>query len=487
MLVYDGPVSDQTQTKGNNMVSLPAPDLRRLFHPKSIAVIGASGKPGNIGRIVLEGLLPSRCRLYPVHPHETEILNCPVTRDLADLPAGIDLAVVTTSARTAVDAAKACAERQIPFIIVMAGGFSETGADGQALEQRLAAIAGKWGSRLLGPNSLGIFVPSARLDTIFVEHGDRALSGGGGIAFITQSGSVGVETLGLASNTGYGMRAFVGLGNKCDLDELDFLNYFAADGETDCLAFYLESIENGRRFLETARQVARTKPVVVLKAGRTAAGAQAVSSHTGRLAGSDEVVSGAFRQYGIQRVFDDEQLCDASKTLSMLPPAPGNRVAMITPAGGFGVMAADYVDAPGRGIRLQMAKLKDRTVERIQAATLPFAACRNPVDLTASADDRMFGQSLEALLEDDGVDIVICTAFFGPPSVSDGLIDEIVSRARNSAKPVIVFTQYGPFTDLYLRRFHDAGVVGFASLRRVVRAARFLVERARILENLGGR
>jgi acyl-CoA synthetase (NDP forming) len=224
--------------------------------------------------------------------------------------------------------------------------------------------------------------------------------------------------------------------------------------------------------------------VVVLKAGRSEAGADAVSSHTGRLAGSDRVVGGAFRQYGVQRVFDDEELCDAAKTLSGLPPAPGNRVAILTPAGGYGVMGADHVEMTRSGIRLEMARLSNKTQERIRKVSFSFASCRNPVDLTASADDRMIGEALSAIIDDDGVDIVICTSFFSPPSITDALVESIASRVRDSQKPVIVFTQYGPFTDSYLRHFHREGVVGFPSIGRAVRAARFLVERAGILQSI---
>ncbi len=464
----------------------PQSDLHRLLNPKSIAVVGASSRQSSVGRIIFERLVPSLRKLYPVHPDETALLGHKVFSAVEDLPAGIDLAVIATGAAKAVAAAEACAAHGIPFMILVAGGFSETGAAGEQLENRLRAVRQQTGCRILGPNSLGIFVPGERLDTIFVEHGDKALSRGGGTAFISQSGSVGVEALGLASNVGYGLRAFVGLGNKCDLDELDFLEFFGSDRETHCLAFYLENIAHGRRFLARAREVTRRKPVVVLKAGRTPSGARAVSSHTGRLAGMDAVIGGAFRQYGIQRVVDDEELCDASKCLAMLPPAQGNRIAILTPAGGFGVMCADYIETRQRGIDLAMARLNSRTVAQIRSAALPFAACDNPVDLTASADDAMFGASLDALLADEGVDIIICTAFFAPPAISDGLIETVAVRARRKIKPIITFTQYGPFTDLCLRRFHDAGVVGFPSISRTVRAARFLVERARILAALGG-
>ncbi len=460
-------------------------DLQRLLNPKAIAVVGPSNREGNIGRIIFERLVPSLRKLYPVHPRETSIMGHEAFADVTALPDGIDLAVIATGAAASVAAVEACAARGIPFAIIVAGGFGETGSPGEMLEQRLKTVSQQSGCRILGPNSLGIFVPDERLDTIFVEHGDKALSRGGGVAFVTQSGSVGVEALGLASNIGFGLRAFVGLGNKCDLDELDFLDHFGNDRETRCLAFYLEDIAHGRRFLERAREVTRHKAVIVLKAGRTPSGARAVSSHTGRLAGMDAIIGGAFRQYGIQRVVDDEELCDASKCLALLPPARGNRVAVLTPAGGFGVMCADYVEVDQRGIPLAMARLSAQTVASIRAAALPYASCDNPVDLTASADDEMFGASLDALLADDGVDIVICTAFFAPPAISDGLIETVADRARRNLKPIITFTQYGPFTDLYLRRFHDAGVVGFPSISRAVRGARFLVERTRILTSLG--
>ena len=456
--------------------------ISRLLYPTRVGIVGATETPGKVGRIVYDYLVPSGVELLPVNPKGGTIVGRPMLASVEDLPDGIDLVVITVGAIAAVEAAEACARKGAANIVIVAGGFGETGEEGRALEARLRALPAKYGCRILGPNSLGVFVPESRVDTIFVEHGDKSLAGGGGIAFVTQSGSVGVESLGLASNTGFGMRAFVGLGNKADLDETDFLEWFGKDAKTDTLALYVESVERGRTFLEKARDVSRSKPVVVLKAGRTSAGASAVSSHTGRLAGSDQVVSGALRQYGIQRAGDDEALCDAAKVLSMARPARGNRVAVITPAGGFGVMCTDYIDAPDRLVPLRMAEPSEATKERIRKAVLPFASVHNPVDLTAGADDGMYLAALEALLDDEGVDLVICIAFFAPPSISDQLPEKLADIIRRASKPVLAFTEYGPFTDAYLKRFHDAGVAGFASLGRVVRAARFLVERGRIVE-----
>jgi acyl-CoA synthetase (NDP forming) len=455
--------------------------IDRLFNPGQIAVIGASDKPGRIGRIVMDYLEKSSAQLFPVNPKLNIIGDRPVFTSIDDLPNDMDLAVIAVNARVAVESAEALARKGTANIIIIAGGFGEVGDEGRELEARLKKLPGLYGSRILGPNSLGVFIPAVNLDTIFVEHGDRALAEGGGIAFITQSGSVGVESLGLASNTGFGLRAFVGIGNKVDLSEADFLPWFGRDRETRCLALYVESIEGGRTFLEDARMISREKPVVLLKAGRTSAGISAVSSHTGRLAGSDKVVSGALRQYGIQRAMDDEELCDAAKVLSMAKPARGNRVAVISSAGGFGVMCTDYIDSPHRRANLSMAVFSEETRQRIAEKNLPFASSHNPVDLTAGATDQMFLDTLEALGDDDGVDIIIFVALFSPPTVTDELLPRMASMIKEIRKPVLVISQYGPFTDDHLKRFYKEGVAGYPSISRVVRAARFLVERANLL------
>ncbi|MBT3176250.1 MAG: hypothetical protein HOG03_01275 [Desulfobacula sp.] len=458
--------------------------LKKLLDPKKIAVIGASKSKDKVGGIIFRRLLGSRRRLFPVNPKETAIEGHKFSPDIQSLPDDIDLAIITISAEAAVKSVEMCIEKKIPNYIIVAGGFGEVGAEGRLLEEKLTKLAKDNSVNILGPNSLGIFLPDENIDTIFVEHGDKSLDRNGQVACIVQSGSVGVEALGYASNTGYGMRAFVGLGNKCDLDEIDFLNYFSLDKKTNCLGFYLENIEKGRQFLTIARETARKKPVVVLKAGRTHTAASAVSSHTGKLAGSDNVISGALKQFGIQRVFDDEEFCDATKVLSMLPGAPGNRVAILTAAGGYGVMCTDFIENMDKRAKLLMAILSEATKRKIKDATFSFTACENPVDITASADDMMFSKSLDALIEDDGVDIIICIAFFAPPGITENLIDIIADKIKKSDKPIIVFTKYGPFTDNSIKNLYYAGVAAYPSVGRAVRAARFLVERTKIKQRL---
>jgi len=460
--------------------------LAKLFRPRAIAVVGATSKPGKVGRIVFDLLRRTERPVYPVHPTQKTLLGHDVIPRVEDLPEGVDVAVITVNAGQAVQAATDCGHKGIPFIIVVAGGFSEVGAEGRILEDKLRAVVATTGSRILGPNSLGIFVPRERIDTIFVEHGDRALAGGGGVAFITQSGSVGTEGLGVASNIGFGLRAFVGLGNKVDLNELDFLRYFGDDDRTNCIMLYMENFSDGRAFLEIAGQVSRKKPVVVLKAGRTAAGAAAASSHTGRLAGSDRVVSGAFRQFCIQRVFDEEQLCDAARVLAGAPLPRGPRVAVISSGGGYGVMAADYIESRRQRTRLQMAHLSPDTEAKLRAIVPGFASVANPVDLTASATDEMTGDTLRIVTADDGVDAVICVALFAPPGISDALVAHTAAVAADVDKPIVVVGQFGPFTDGLLRRFYDNGVIGYPCVARAVRAVRTLVERAEFVHTMEG-
>ncbi len=459
-------------------------NLEKLLDPKSVAVVGASSKEGSVGRIILEELTRSSCLLYPVNPKYETLLGMRCYPSVLDIPEPVDLAVITVPASIAPGAAENCGKKGIPFVIVVAGGFGEAGEEGRRLQDQVKEAAGRYGFRFLGPNTLGVLFPEKNFYTVFVEHGDKSLAQGGGVSVITQSGSVGIEALGLAGNIGFGLRTFVGLGNKCDLEETDFLRWFGDDPKTACVAFYLESVSRGREFLKLAAEISRKKPIIGLKAGRTEAGAQAVSSHTGRLAGSDLVVGGAFKQHGIQRVLDDEELTDAARALEKLPLPAGGRVAVVSPAGGYGVICADYIESQNPRAKLSMARLSPETERRIVRETLPFASGRNPVDITASANAAMYGAAMEALLDDPGVDILICLGFFSPPAIDDTLVEHIARRARAAAKPVILFTTYGPFTENYLLRFWREGVVGYPSIFRAVRAARFLVERKALLETM---
>ena len=455
-----------------------AEPLDRLFAPASVAIVGATESPGKPGRRVTENLLGTGARLYPVHPSRDQVLGIRACRSLTELPERPDLAVIAVAAASAVDATEEAVRAGVPYVIVLAGGFGETGDEGRALERRLAAAVSGSGTRLLGPNTLGIQVPGG-IDTVFVEHEEGFTPGG--VVMISQSGSVAVEALAAGARHGFPLRCFVGLGNAVDLGTIEFIRHFAEDPDTRCICVYLEHLGEGRDLLEAARSASHRMPVFFLKAGRTQAGAAAVASHTGRLAGSDRVVDGALVQHGIQRVEDDESLMDAARLAAFVKPARGNRVAVVTPAGGYGVMCVDSIEGSiGAGV-LELATLASATEQKLRAVCLPFASVRNPIDLTAGVTTDSFAQAVDAVLDDPGVDITIVLAFFAPEGIEPQLVDRIAASAHASDKSMIVLCRFGARTDEFCRAFTAAGLAAYASLPRAVRAARLLVERARIV------
>jgi len=451
--------------------------LASFFSPSAIAIYGATDdidKPA--GRIF--SLLRRYGRpLYAIHPTLKSTPKFPVFRSAAEVPEVPELAILAVSDRHCERALCDALERGVKAAIIVASGFSETGPSGAEAEQRLVSLAREKGARLLGPNTLGIFVPHTGLDTIFVEHGDRSLLPGGSIAVVSQSGSVGVEALGYASSSGFGLRAFVGLGNKCDVNEIELAEWFSRDEGTRVLGFYLEDFSRAREFLCNLDRISAQKPVVMLNGGRTAAGAHAVSSHTGALAGSGRVADGTWRQFGVHHVRDDQQFCDFCKVLSLCPAMEGDRVAIITPAGGYGVMAADSLDSLTGPVRLRVADLTPDTVERLRGVLLPFASPQNPVDLTAACTDETYEKALDILRYAPEVDAILVVAFFAPEGISSRLVNIIATKNRQSQKPMVVFSLYGPFTDQHLLEFHDRGVAAFGSMSRAVEALLALRER----------
>jgi acyl-CoA synthetase (NDP forming) len=453
-------------------------DLQPFFAPRSVVVYGAVHdieKPA--GRVFS---LLRRCGrpVYAVHPTLQAAGDFPVYRSASELPEAPHLAVLAVSAGHCEAALMDALAAGAKGVIAVASGFGETGASGLRAEHRLVTLCRRKGARLLGPNTLGVFVPSMRLDTLFVEHGDRSLLVGGPIAVVSQSGSVGVEALGHASCSGFGLRAFVGLGNKADISELDMAEWFARDAGTGVLGFYLEDLVDARAFLRTLEKVCQAKPVVLLKGGRTAEGARAAASHTGSLAGSGGVAKGAWRQYGIHQVRDDQEFCDVCKALSLCPPMAGDRVAVVTPAGGYGVMAADIIGSLSGPAALRMAELEPDTAERLRNVLLPFASPDNPVDLTAACTDETYERVLDILVEAPEVDALLVVAFFAPEGVSSRLVSILASRTRLSKKPIVVFSLHGPFTEQHLLDFHDRGVAAFGSMSRSVAALAALRDRA---------
>jgi len=471
---------------------MPA-SLGCFFNPKSVAVIGASRDPQKPGHVILKNLIENKragrlkAEIYPVNPHAERILGLKAYSSIKVVPADVECAVVVVPAHLVPDVLDECGEKGVKAAIVISSGFSEIG--NVRLEERLLITAKKYGIRVIGPNCLGIYDAYTGLDTIFLPYfkelrgGRRLISAPrppkGPISMITQSGALGNAALDYMSGEGIGISKFVSYGNKVDVDESDLIEYLNEDESTKVIIMYVENISDGRKFMKVARKVSARKPIVVLKAGRTQAGARAAASHTAALAGSDAIYEAAFKQCGVIRVYDMEEMFDVSKALAYQPPARGRRVAILTDGGGAGVLAADMCELLG----LEVTDLSERTkveFERLkkQGILAEFAVTSNPIDLTGSATTEMYEESLELLLEDPKVDGVVLIALHHVPGIPDieDFVTRLASIVKQHRKPVTVCVIGGSEAAMFLRRgFEEKGVPAYVSPERAVRAFKALV------------
>jgi acyl-CoA synthetase (NDP forming) len=457
---------------------MPNP-LDRLLSPKSIALIGASANPSKISNVVLRNLTKGDFTVYPVNPKESKIAGLDCYGSISEIPGPVDLALIALPARAAVKAASECIAKGVKFVAVTSSGFAESGPDGKVLQDELTSMFRSSGSRLLGPNTMGVFVPGLRLDTFLIPSERSPRPSAGTISLISQSGAVAVAFLEKAASFGTGVSACVCIGNRADVDENELLSYLADDPKTDCIAMYLESFSDGREFLKIAGKVSSKKPVVLLKSGRTSSGAKAAGSHTGAIAGSsDALVMGAIRQAGVVRAYDEEELLDLARALSYTGQVRGDRVCIVASAGGYGVIATDYVESADHGYGLRMAELSQLTQERLRSLIPQFSSNKNPVDLTAEVSDRMYDDVLRTLQADPGVDCILMSLELQPPNVTRGLID-IAVRRRTSGTPIVVTAFGGPHVQDSLRALEQGRVAYYPTLRRAVRGISALVERGR--------
>jgi acetate---CoA ligase (ADP-forming) len=367
-----------------------------LLAPRSVAVIGVGRGPGGVGREIFDALLDGGFEgdVWPVNPQALEIAGHVAYKDIAALPGVPDLAIVAVPAAVVPDVIDACGEAGVPGAIVITAGFKETGPAGGALQRRIAESARSFGMRLLGPNCLGLIVPGNHLNASFAG----PMVPAGSIGVITQSGALGTAILDWARGRG-GLSGFVSLGNRADLSEADLLDAFAALPGTGVIAGYVESVVDGQRFVRVAREVTRRIPVVLLKAGRSEAGARAVSSHTGSLAGSDAAYDAAFLAAGILRAKDTEQLFGMAEAFAHQPLPKGPGVAIVTNAGGPAVMATDACERLG----VSLASFDAGTIEALRGVLPEASAFYNPVDLLGDAGPERYAAALRILARDPGV------------------------------------------------------------------------------------
>lgn len=455
--------------------------LRPFFAPAGVAVIGASKRRGSIGGELFRNILAADFAgaAYPVNRDGEAVAGVRAYRTIEEIPDPIDLAVICLPGSRVLDAAEEALRKGVPALCVISAGFAEMGSEGAERQEKLLALVRAHGARLVGPNCLGIAVPALGLNATFAP---RALPPGR-IAFSSQSGALGLALLEKASERGLGFSAFVSIGNKADVSSNDLLEWWEEDEGTDVVLLYLESFGNPQKFARVAGRLARRKPILALKAGTSHAGARAASSHTAALAGSDAAVEALFRSAGVLRARSLEELVDVATLLSSQPLPSGRRVAVMTNAGGLGILCADACDAAG----LELPELAGETRQALAAMLPAEASLANPVDLLGSATGETYAQALPHVLRDPGIDAVI--ALFVPPVVAGA--DEVASAMREavereaSEKPVLAVVVSADGTPQTLREA-DSPIAAFAYPESAARALGFAARRAEWLRRPTG-
>ena len=408
-------------------------DLDALLRPRSIAVIGVSRRRDSIGGAILRNLIDQGFQgpVYPINPNAPFVQSIPAYPSVASVPGEVDLAIIVIPADQVMEAARSCGEKGVRALIVISAGFKETGEEGQKREHALVEVARRYGMRLVGPNCLGIVNtdPNVSMNATFAPVSPPA----GRVAFSSQSGALGLAILDYARRLNLGISQFVSVGNKAEVSGNDLIEFWEHDPGTDLILLYLESFGNPRKFTQLARRVARTKPIIAVKSGRTPGGSRAATSHTGALAGSDAAVNALFRQSGVIRTDTIEELFDTAMLLGSQPVPTGPGVAILTNAGGPGIMAADACESAG----LTLAKLEQKTVKALKEFLSPAASVRNPVDMIASADAPSYQRALGLLVTDKNVNAVI--VIFVPPLVTGAqeVAGAILAGSAGSKVPVL--------------------------------------------------
>ncbi|MBX6377463.1 MAG: GNAT family N-acetyltransferase [Clostridia bacterium] len=405
-----------------------AASLAPFFRPRSVAVIGASRDRRSVGRMVLEKLLQTGFEgpVYPVNPHARAVASVRAYPSVLDVPDDVDLAVVAVPAERVPEVVDACARKRVRALVVLSAGFAEIGPEGRARQDDLVRKVRAHGMRLIGPNCMGILNtdPAVRLNATF----SPVFPPRGRVAMSSQSGALGLAILDYAEQLGLGISMFVSVGNKADVSGNDLLQFWEEDPDTDLIILYLESFGNPRKFARIARRIARRKPILAVKSGRTAAGSRAARSHTAALAGSDRAVDALFHQAGVIRADTLEELFDVAAVLANQPLPAGNRVGIVTNAGGPGILCADACEANG----LVLPSLAPETVDYLRRLLPPAASLANPVDMIASAPPEHYEGAVRQVLRDPNVDALI--VIFIPTGAAEG--NEVARAIRRAVASV---------------------------------------------------
>jgi acyl-CoA synthetase (NDP forming) len=414
-----------------------------------VAIYGASPSPNSVGQAIVQNFIKPlyEGKVYAVNPKYNSVLGIPCFPTLQDIPDPVDMVVIAVPARITPRVFEDIAAKGTGAAIVVSGGFSETGPRGAELENEIVAIGKKHGIRIIGPNCVGVIDTHSHVDTFFLPEyrcGRPRPSNVANISLVSQSGAFAAAIADWTSELGLGISKIVSLGNKCDVDDDDLLCYLGEDSTTQVICYYTEGYDpgKGRTFFDTAKRITKEKPVLVVKSGRGARAQAASMSHTGSLAGSDNVAHAAYHQAGIIRPDNFEQMFDMAKALAMQPAAKGDRVLMITNGGGLGVMTTDAIEAEGLAQPPPSSELLARFEDRLPG----YCAVGNPVDVVGDAGSDRYDAVFEEAIASDEYDIFVVGMLLQTPSLGMEITNRIAYHSRESGKPFIVISMGGGFT-----------------------------------------
>jgi acetyltransferase len=448
-----------------------------FFNPTGVVVIGASHEPTKLGYLLATNLHRSGYKgaVHFVNLKGGTLLGRPIYQSVLDVPDPVDLAVILIPAQYVAAALKECGKRGIRAAIIGAGGFREVGPAGLKLEQEMLEIAGQEGIRLIGPNCIGLLDTHMPLDTTFLPPPGPTP---GDVAFLSHSGAICAAAIDWARGQGYGISRLISLGNQADVTETDLLVPTAADEHTQVIALYLEGIPSGREFIKQARSVIESKPVIALKVGRFESGRKAASSHTGALAGEESAYNAAFRRAGVLRAETSEEMFDQARALAWCPLPKGNRVGVLTNAGGPGVTAADALESRG----LKMAEFSEDTVKALAEILPPAASLQNPVDMLASAGPDQFAACLRVMLADSGTDSVMVIYPTPPLHTAGAVAKALIPIIYQAEKPVVISLMGERLIQEAVEHLRAARIPEYRFPERAAAALAALVERVDLLK-----
>lgn len=439
--------------------------LKNIFEPKSVAIVGASRDPAKIGHAILRNFVDGgfEGEIYPINPNVDEILGLRAYKSISELKGMVDLVVIAVPAPIVPKIVEEAGKADVKGAIIITGGFSEVG--NKELEDQVKKLLKKYGITTIGVNCLGVFDPSSRVDTLFLPYYKLERPRAGGIGFITQSGAIGSAVLDWAATQGFGVSKFISYGNATDIDETDLLEYLEKDKKTKVIVMYLEGVKRGKEFMAIAKKVTKKKPIIVIKAGKSARGAKAVQSHTGSLAGSAEVYSAVFKQCNIVEAETIEELFDFARAFDSIPLPKGKKVQIITNGGGMGVLCTDSLIENN----LELADISKETKNILKEKFPPHVVVANPMDLIGDADVSRYEMALNTTIKDPNVDAIIAIILYQTVGIQSGVVDIVLRAADSSNKPIVVVSSGGAYTETHMRMLEMSGIPSYPSVSRATK------------------